>query len=90
MKYHILIYIYRYTIIYIYIDNLYISSGDESTINPSYFGVHQGAPKVFIHSQVVKASSVDNTEAWPDVVVERPASRKNCPGDLVHLHPQTG
>ena len=38
-------YIYRYTIIYIYIDNLYISSGDESPINPSYFGVHQGPPR---------------------------------------------
>jgi hypothetical protein len=37
--------IYIDTQLYIYIDNLYISSGDESPINPSYFGVHQGPPR---------------------------------------------
>ena len=54
--------------------NLYFLRGS-STVNPSY-GV-QGSPR-FPNRQVVKASNVDNTEAWPDVVVERLASMKEA------------
>ena len=53
-----------------------LPQGIKHFFNPSYGAFW--VPAWFPNRQVVKASNVDNTEAWPDVVVERLASMKEA------------